>query len=62
MGRHPENPDIVGRGDVRGGAGSDFAASQDSTSWDHPAVLGQAEIVLIFRLLMMVSLPRVAGL
>jgi hypothetical protein len=62
MGRYPENPDIVGRGDARGGAGSDFAAGQDSTSWDHPVVLGQAGIVLIFHLLMMVSLPRVAGL
>lgn len=38
MGRRSQNPDTVGRCDFCGGAGSDFAVSQDSISWGLPAV------------------------
>jgi hypothetical protein len=38
MGRRPQNPDTVGRCGFCGGAGSDFAVSQDSISWGLPAV------------------------
>lgn len=51
MGLGPKNPETVGRRDVCGGAGSGFAEGQDSISWGLPAVRGETEMMLIFRLL-----------
>jgi hypothetical protein len=61
MGLGPKNPETVGRRDVRGGAGSGFAEGQDSISWGLPAVRGETEMMLIFRLLMRIF-PLQVGL
>lgn len=62
MGLGPKNPETVGRRDVRGGAGSGFAeGGQDSISWGLPAVRGETEMMLIFRLLMRIF-PLQVGL
>lgn len=61
MGRRPQNPDTVGRCGFCGGAGSDFAVSQDSISWGLPAVRDKTQTLLKSRLLMR-NFPLQAGL
>lgn len=61
MGRRSQNPDTVGRCGFCGGAGSDFAVSQDSISWGLPAVRDRTQTLLKPRLLMR-NFPLQAGL